>query len=106
MSESRPRHGIIKFAGTVMDGLLDRLAWLDGKARETVIDLLEGEDGEDAPAPRETIRSPQTQAEELVRAWTELGALQETIGRLVGISPLTHEPQAEPAEGRSPVVRG
>ncbi|RYJ21327.1 hypothetical protein CU044_6473 [Streptomyces sp. L-9-10] len=107
MSETWPRRGIIKFVGAVMDGagesaygLLDCAARVDGKARETVLVLLEDEKDKDTTGTREDVRSAQARVEELKRLWAELAAMEERIGRLAEATPSGQEPVG----GRSPVT--
>ncbi|MFJ1747287.1 hypothetical protein ACIOJD_13720 [Streptomyces sp. NPDC088116] len=97
MSEPWPRHAIVKFAGTVVDGfrdpaygLLDCAARVDGKLRETVIVLLDEED-KDTAGTHVAARGEEAQAEELRRVGAELAALREKIGRLVGTAPPARE---------------
>ncbi|MCX4679187.1 hypothetical protein OG413_28450 [Streptomyces sp. NBC_01433] len=113
MSKSWPRHGIIKFAGTVMDGardgaygLLDCFARVDGKARETVVALLGEEEAKDTAVTRESARHAQAQAEELARVYAELVALHKKIDRLAGTPQPAQKPSADPADSRSPVAHG
>ncbi|MFG2227638.1 hypothetical protein [Streptomyces sp. NPDC048644] len=109
MSEPWPRHAIIKFAGTVMDGfrdgaydLLDCAARVDGKFRETVVLLLEeDEEDKDIAYTREAPRGEEARAEELRQARAELAVLQERIGRLAEATP----PAQESVGDRSPVAR-
>lgn len=109
MSESWPRHHVIKFAGTVLDGikesaygLLDCLARVENKARETVVALLEDEENKETAGTREADGGGEAQAEELGRVWTELAVLQEMIGHLIETSP----PAQKPVGSCSPVAPG
>ncbi|RYJ21329.1 hypothetical protein CU044_6475 [Streptomyces sp. L-9-10] len=97
MSETWPRHAVIKFVGAVMDGakesaygLLDCAARVDGKARETVLVLLD--EGEGTAGTREAARGPDPQGEELRRLWEELAALREKISRLAEATPSAQDP--------------
>ncbi|MFL0021340.1 hypothetical protein ACJBCE_00115 [Streptomyces sp. NBUL23] len=87
MSKTWPRHGIIKFAGAVVDGavdgangVLDCLARVEGKARETVVDLLESED--EKTTPGQTAPHAPDQDEDLVRLRAELAALHKKLDKL------------------------
>ncbi|MEE1792290.1 hypothetical protein PUR28_16195 [Streptomyces sp. BE308] len=113
MSKSSPRHGIIKFAGTVMDGardgaygLLDGFARVDGKIRETIIALLDEEEDRKTTATRESVRQTQDQADELARVYAELDTLRKKIDRLAGSPQPAQKRSAEPADSRSPVAHG
>nr|WP_237534911.1 hypothetical protein [Streptomyces sp. SID3343] len=104
----RPRHHVIKFAGHVMDGLtaradalLDCAARVDGKARETILALLE--DAKDATGALGAARGGRPPVEELGRVRTEL---REELGRLAGTSPPTRQPADEPVGARPPMARG
>ncbi|WP_411119877.1 hypothetical protein [Streptomyces sp. 058-1L] len=108
MSKTWPRRGIIKFAGTLMDGardgaygLLDRLAELDGRAREAAIALLDEQGDKDTPA-REAAPLAPAQPEDLARVWAELAALNKKID-----GPATTHPQAAgPTDGQPAAPRG
>ncbi|MET9535657.1 MULTISPECIES: hypothetical protein [unclassified Streptomyces] len=107
MSKTWPRHGIIKFAGTVMDGavegangFLDCLASVEGKAREASLDLLEEETGKKNTTP-ETAPHATDQDEELVRLREELAALQKKLDKLA-----KHRPRTGPTDDQPPATRG
>ncbi|MEU8699015.1 hypothetical protein AB0C61_15340 [Streptomyces sp. NPDC048680] len=107
MSKTWPRHGIVKFAGTVMDGavdgangLLDCLARVEGKARETVLDLLEEEAGKKSTTGETAPHRPD-QDEELVRLREELAALHKKLDKLAKRRPRTGATNDQP-----PVTRG
>lgn len=109
MSESWPRHHVIKFAGTVLDGitesaygLLDCLARAENKARETVVTLLEDEAAKVIAVTGEVAQGGEALAEELGRVWAELAVLHEKVGGPAGTSP----PAQKPVGGRSAAASG
>ncbi|MER6190125.1 hypothetical protein [Streptomyces cyaneofuscatus] len=107
MSTTRQRHGIVKFAGTVLDGamdsangLLDCLACVEGKARETVLDLLEEEDGLKTTTG-DTAAHASDQDEEFVRLREELAALHKKLDKLA-----KRRPRTGPIGDQPPATRG
>lgn len=107
MSKTWPRHGIVKFAGTVLDGavdgangLLDCLARVEGKARETALDVLGEEGGKKSTTHGTTAQAPD-QDEELVRLRGELAALDKRLDKLA-----KRRPRTGPADDQPPATRG
>ncbi|MEV7434967.1 hypothetical protein ACIQKE_00615 [Streptomyces griseoviridis] len=107
MSKTWPRHGIIKFAGTALDGavdgangLLDSLARVEGKAREAARDLLEEEAGKKGTIDETTAHAPD-QDEEFVRLREELAALHKKFDQLA-----KHRPRTGPTDDQPPATRG
>ncbi|WP_329171587.1 hypothetical protein [Streptomyces sp. NBC_01477] len=117
MSQSWPRHHVIKVAGHVMDGitasandLLDCAARLDSRARETISVLVKDYEGnkrdEYTAGALGTARGGQVREDRLRRAEAELAELREEIRRLAGTSPPAQALGDELVGGLPPAARG